>query len=126
MVAVAMGGIDRGEVFAGGLYPLGQSLCLGGGHERVDQDGVALAHDQRGRDRRPGAVLLAGWEVVAYGHLKFKGGYEHVPGEVRGLGFHEGVLSLLVRSFLVRSLLVWSAWPATSGRGTSPAQAVAH
>ena len=59
MIAVPVSHVDRGEVLSGGRDPAGQGSRLGRGHERVDEHRVALASDERRRDRRPRLVLDA-------------------------------------------------------------------
>jgi len=50
VIAVTVSHVDRGEVLSGGGYPTGEALCLGRGHERIDEHGVAAAGDERRRD----------------------------------------------------------------------------
>ncbi len=52
VVAVSMGRVDGDQVLAGALDPVADAAYLLVGHRRVDQDGVVLAVDQRGGDRR--------------------------------------------------------------------------
>ena len=52
VIAVSMGCEDGGQVLAGAFDPVADALHLLVGQRRVDQDGVALAVDQRGGNRR--------------------------------------------------------------------------
>ena len=52
VIAVAVGGVDGGQVLAGALDPVADAVHLLVGERRVDQHGVAFAVDQRGGDRR--------------------------------------------------------------------------
>jgi hypothetical protein len=79
MVAVAVGDIDRGQVFAVCFDPLYQGVRLLDGHQRVDEDGVPLAGDEGRRYRRPQPLLRA-WRQVA-GDNGYARRYKHVPAQ---------------------------------------------
>ena len=55
-----MGDIDRGQAHAGSDDPVGQLRRLWVGQKRIDQQGLLLAVDQRGRIRYPFQIILAG------------------------------------------------------------------
>jgi len=60
MIAVRVGHVDRLEVLAALGDPVDQFLRLLRGQERVDQDRVTVAADERDGVVDPGEVLLAG------------------------------------------------------------------
>src|SRR5216684_7283442 len=59
MIAMAVGRVNRGQVLAARRDPVRQGLRGFGGKEGVDQHGIPLAIDQRGRIRYPGQGLVA-------------------------------------------------------------------
>jgi hypothetical protein len=86
VVAVAVSDVDGRQVLAGRGDPVAQGLCLVGGHKRIDENGVALAADQRCGDWRPQASLGSGREIVSHGRHGRRDVY--IPGELRGTIFH--------------------------------------
>src|SRR5258708_39038938 len=59
MVAMAVGEIDRGQVFAVRFDPLYQGVRLLDGHQCIDADSVPLAGDEGRRYRRPQPLCYA-------------------------------------------------------------------
>ncbi|HEU0288801.1 MAG TPA: hypothetical protein VFR22_17250 [Nocardioidaceae bacterium] len=58
VIGVTVGQQDGLELLARVLYPVGKPLAFGGGHECVDQDGLAFSRDQGRRGRGPGGRCL--------------------------------------------------------------------
>ena len=108
MVAVAVRGVDRGQVLAMRFDPLHQGARLLNGEQGVDEHGVPLPGDEGSRDRRP-QPLLPAWGQVggANGNARR---YIHVPVKLNVSRFDvsHNFLSLLggVRFIVVSSLPV--------------------
>ncbi len=60
VVGVPVRDVDLGQVLAGSGQPVGELLRLAFGNERVDEDGIAVAGDQRRRRRWPCCFPSAG------------------------------------------------------------------
>jgi hypothetical protein len=94
VIAVAVGDVDRRQILAMSGNPVGEVTRLVGGQQRVYEDGILLAGDERRRYRRPQPLLSAGRRVVAGGRLECR--HVHIPGEWGRLGCHRISLSVKV------------------------------
>src|SRR4029079_1407870 len=77
VIPVTVRDVHGREVLSVSVYPLDQVVGLADGQERIDEDCVALARDQRGRYRRPGPLPLAGSQVAGGQRLTWRD--IHIP-----------------------------------------------
>src|SRR5690242_8497681 len=76
MIAVSMGGVDRGQVLSTRDDPVDELPPMFGREEGVDKDGVSLAVDQRDRIGDPGQRFLSRRYALGGARAPL---YEHLP-----------------------------------------------
>src|SRR5467141_206067 len=77
MIAVAVGGVDRGQILSARHNPIRQGASLLDGNRGVDQNSVALPRNKRRRNRRPRPLFFAWRQIARDG--RYAGRQEHVP-----------------------------------------------